>query len=119
MSRRIDHCALEVQLTAGSEEWTPVTGLSEAEWTGFAPAGCGVDQGRIIALPDNADSGLLDPDAPDRQWRFLDSDGQPLFQFLGYVDDRRPRKRGFIILGISTTPELLGAWSELQPAAAD
>lgn len=119
MSRRIDHCALEVQLTAGSDEWTPVTGLSEAEWTGFAPAGCGVDQGRIIALPDNADSGLLDPDAPDRNWRLLDSDGEALFQFLGYVDDRRPRKQGFIILGISTTPELLGAWSELQPAAVD
>lgn len=119
MSRRIDHCALEVQLTAGSEAWTPVTGLREAEWTGFAPAGCGVDQGRIIALPDDAESGLLDPDAPDQQWRLLDSDGEPLFQFLGYVDDRRPRKQGFIILGISTTPELLGAWSEIQPAAVD
>lgn len=119
MSRRIDHCALEVQLTAGSEEWTPVTGLSEAEWTGFAPAGCGVDQGRIIALPDEADSAYLDPDAPDQHWRLLDSDGEALFQFLGYVDDRRPRKKGFIILGISTTPELHGAWNELQPAAID
>lgn len=119
MSRRIDHCALEVQQTAGSDEWTPVTGLSEAEWTGFAPAGCGVDQGRVIALPDEADLRLLDPDAPDRMWRLLDSDDEPLFQFLGYVDDRRPRKKGFIILGISTTPELLGAWSELQPAAVD
>ena len=119
MSRRIDRCTLEVQLTPGSDEWTPVTGLSEAEWTGFAPAGCGVDQGRVIALPDEAGSELLDPDAPDRNWRLLDSEGEPLFAFLGYVDDRRPRKRGFIILGISTTPELLGAWSELQPATVD
>ena len=119
MSRRIDRCSLEVQLTPGSDEWTPVTGLSEAEWTGFAPAGCGVDQGRVIALPNDAESALLDPDAPDRTWRLVDSDGEALFQFLGYVDDRRPRKKGFIILGISTTPELHGAWSELQPAAVD
>lgn len=119
MSRQIDHCDLQVQLTAGSEEWTPVTSLSEAEWTGFAPAGCGVDQGRVIALPQEADSPLLDPDAPDRTWRLVDSHGEPLFQFLGYVDDRRPRKRGYIILGISTTPELLGSWTELQPAAVD
>ena len=119
MSRRIDHCDLQVQLTPGSEAWTPVTSLSEAEWTGFAPAGCGVDQGRIIALPDEPDSALLDPDAPDRVWRLVDAGGEPLFQFLGYIDDRRPRKRGYIILGISTTPDLLGAWMELQPAAAD
>ena len=119
MSRQIDHCDLQVQLTAGSEQWTPVTSLSEAEWTGFAPAGCGVDQGRVIALPQEADSPLLDPDAPDRTWRLVDSEGEPLFQFLGYVDDRRPRKRGYIILGISTTPELLGSWTELQPAAVD
>lgn len=123
MSRQIDHCELQVQLTPGSEDWTQVTGLSEAEWTGFAPAGCGVDQGRVIALPDEvpdeAATGLLDPDAPDRTWRLVDGAGEPLFQFLGYVDDRRPRKRGYIILGISTTPELLGAWTELQPAAVD
>ena len=119
MSRQIDHCDLQVQLTSGSEEWIPVTSLTQAEWTGFAPAGCGVDQGRVIALPQEADSALLDPDAPDRTWRLVDSDGEPLFQFLGYVDDRRPRKRGYIILGISTTPELLGSWTELQPAAVD
>lgn len=119
MSRQIDHCDLQVQLTSGSEEWTPVTSLTQAEWTGFAPAGCGVDQGRVIALPQEADSPLLDPDAPDRTWRLVDSEGEPLFQFLGYVDDRRPRKRGYIILGISTTPELLGLWTELQPAAVD
>lgn len=119
MSRQIDHCDLQVQLPSGSEEWTPVTSLSAAEWTGFAPAGCGVDQGRVIALPQEADSALLDPDAPDRTWRLVDGDGEPLFQFLGYVDDRRPRKRGYIILGISTTPELLGSWTELQPAAVD
>lgn len=119
MSRQIDHCDLQVQLTAGSEQWTPVTSLTQAEWTGFAPAGCGVDQGRVIALPQEADSALLDPDAPERTWRLVDSDGEPLFQFLGYVDDRRPRKRGYIILGISTTPELLGSWTELQPAAVD
>lgn len=119
MSRQIDHCELQVQLTPGSEDWTPVTSLHEAEWTGFAPAGCGVDQGRVIALPEYADSPLLDPDAPDRIWRLVDSEGEPLFQFLGYVDDRRPRKRGYIILGISTTPELLGSWTELQPAAVD
>ena len=47
----------------------------------------------------------------------VDGEGEPLFEFLGFVDDRRPRKQGFIILGISTTPELLGSWSELQPAA--
>lgn len=119
MSRRIDHCDLQVQLTPGSDEWTPVIGLSEAEWTGFAPAGCGVDQGRVIALPDEAEAAPLDPNAPDQNWRLVDRDGQPLFQFLGYVDDRRPRKKGRIILGISTTPELLGAWTELQPATVD
>jgi len=117
MSRQIDRCELQAQLTPGSEEWTTVTALREAEWTGFAPAGCGVDQGRIIALPEDPDSALLDPDAPDRTWRLVDGKGKPLFEFLGFVDDRRPRKRGFIILGISTTPELMGAWSELQPAA--
>ena len=119
MSRRIDQCDLQVQLTPGSDEWTPVTALREAEWTGFAPAGCGVDQGRVIALPDDAASALLDPNAPDQQWRLVDADGEALFQFLGYVDDRWPRKRGWTILGISTTPELLGAWIELQPAAVD
>ena len=118
MSRRIDHCGLQVQRTPGAE-WTPVAGLSEAEWTGFAPAGCGVDQGRVIALPDHADSPLLDPNAPDQKWRLVDERGEPLFEFLGYVDDRRPRKKGYIILGISTTPELLGAWTELQPATVD
>ena len=118
MARQIDTCSLEVQLTAGSDEWTAVTGLKEAEWTGFAPAGCGVDQGRVIALPEDSGSPLLDPDAPDRTWRLVDVNGDPLFQFLGYVDDRRPRKKGKIILGISTTPELLGAWTELQPATA-
>ena len=119
MARRIDHCDLQVQLTAGADDWTPVTVLSEAEWTGFTPAGCGVDQGRIIALPDHPNSALLDPDAPDRIWRLVDGEGEPLFQFLGYVDDRRPRKRGYIILGISATPDLLGAWTELQPATTD
>ena len=119
MSRRIDHCALEVRTTPGSEEWTPVTSLSEAEWTGFAPAGCGVDQGRVIALPEDGDAPLLDPNAPDQTWRLVAADGEPLFQFLGYIDDRRPRGKGKIVLGISTTPELLGAWTELQPAAAD
>lgn len=118
MSRRIDHCELQVQPTAGAE-WTSVTALSDAEWTGFAPAGCGVDQGRVIALPENSDSPLLDPNAPDQTWRLVDEQGEPLFEFLGYVDDRRPRKQGRIILGISTTPELLGAWTELQPAAVD
>lgn len=118
MSRRIDHCDLQVQPTPGAE-WTSVTALSDAEWTGFAPAGCGVDQGRVIALPDNADSPLLDPNAPDQTWRLIDEQGEPLFEFLGYVDDRRPRKKGRIILGISTTPELLGAWTELRPAAVD
>ena len=119
MSRQIDHCELQVLLVSGSEEWTAVTSLSEAEWTGFAPAGCGVDQGRVIALPEDASSDLLDPDAPDQTWRLVDRDGEPLFEFLGYVDDRRPRKPGYIILGISTTPELLGSWTELQPAAVD
>ena len=119
MSRRFDHCDLEVQLTPGSDEWTPVTVLSDAEWTGFAPAGCGVDQGRLIALPQDSSSAWLDPDAPDRHWRLIDAEGEPLFQFLGYLDDRRPRKQGYIILGISTTPELLGAWTELQPATVD
>lgn len=119
MSRRIDVCRLEVQASAGANEWTLVTGLSDVEWTGFAPAGCGVDQGRVIALPEDASAPALDPDAPDRQWRLVDSDGDTLFEFLGYVDDRRPRATGKIVLGISTTPQLLGAWSELQPAAAD
>ena len=118
MSRRIDHCELQVQPTPGAG-WTSVTALSDAEWTGFAPAGCGVDQGRVIALPDNADSPLLDPNAPDQTWRLLDQHEKPLFEFLGYVDDRRPRKKGYIMLGISTTPELLGAWTELQSAAVD
>ena len=118
MSRQIEHCKLQVQLRAGSEEWTTVTGLSDAEWTGFAPAGCGVDQGRIIATPDETGSELLDPNAPDRIWRLLDAHGEPVFMFLGYVDDRWPRKKGRIVLGISTTPELLGTWTELQPAAA-
>ncbi len=114
MSRRIDRCALQVQLTPGPDQWTQVTDLSAAEWTGFAPAGCGVDQGRVIAVPGQANSLLLDPNAPDRMWRLLDETGDPLFAFLGYVDDRRPRKRGQIILGISTTPELLGTWSGSQ-----
>ena len=118
MSRVIDHCQLQVQLTPGAD-WTPVTTLSEAEWTGFAPAGCGVDAGRVIALPADASAPQLDPNAPDQQWRLLDDAGEPLFQFLGFVDDRRPRGKGKIVLGISTTPELLGAWTELQPAAAD
>ena len=117
MSRRIDHCELQVRMEPAADEWTRVSGLSEAEWTGFAPAGCGVDQGRIIALPDEPESALLDPDAPDRVWRLVDDGGEPLFEFTGYVDDRRPRKKGRIILGISTTPDLLGAWVELQPAA--
>ena len=119
MARQIDTCSLQVQVTQGSDEWTPVTGLKEAEWTGFAPAGCGVDQGRVIAWPEDSGAPLLDPDAPDRTWRLVDANGDALFQFLGYVDDRRPRKKGKIILGISTTPELLGAWTELQPAALD
>lgn len=118
MSRVIDSASLQVQSEPGSEAWTTVTLLTEVEWTGFAPAGCGVDQGRIIARPDDSASDLLDPDAPDRTWRLLDASGQPLFEFLGYVDDRRPRANGKIVLGISTTPELLGAWRELQPAAA-
>ena len=119
MSRQIEYCELQVQLTPGSAEWTPVTGLSDAEWTGFAPAGCGVDQGRVIALPEDASSGMLDPNAPDRMWRLVDREGDALFEFLGYVDDRRPRPKGYIILGISTTPALLGSWTELQPAAVD
>ncbi len=118
MSRRIDHCDLQVQRSPGAE-WTSVTALSDAEWTGFAPAGCGVDQGRVIALPENADSPLLDPNAPDQTWRLVDAQGEALFEFLGYVDDRRPRQKGRIVLGISTTPELLGMWTELQPAAID
>ena len=134
MSRRIDQCELQVQresqvlLKASASEWATVTSLSDVEWTGFAPAGCGVDQGRVIAQPDQTDpadeagSPLLDPDAPDRQWRLRDSRGEVLFQFLGFVDDRRPRKQGYLVLGISTTPELLGAWSQLsepQSVAAD
>ncbi len=119
MSRRIEHCRLEMRESTGSDEWTAVTALSEVEWTGFAPAGCGVDQGRVIARPADASVAALDADAPDRVWRLVDSDGGALFEFLGYVDDRRPRAAGQIVLGISTTPELLGAWSELQAATAD
>ncbi len=119
MSRKIEAARLETQLEVGSADWTSVGLLSEAEWTGFAPAGCGVDQGRVIAWPDELESKLLDPDAPDRMWRLATLAGEPLFEFLGYVDDRRPRARGKIILGISTTPVLLGSWSELQPAHAD
>ena len=119
MARQIESCELQVQLTPGSDEWTAVTSLSDAEWTGFAPAGCGVDQGRVIALPADGSSALLDPNAPDRTWRLVDHEGEPLFEFLGYVDDRRPRQKGFIVLGISTTPELLGAWTALQPATAE
>lgn len=118
MSRRIDHCDLQVRRTP-SAEWTSVTALTDAEWTGFAPAGCGVDQGRIIARPEQADSALLDPNAPDQTWRLVDARGEPLFEFLGYVDDRRPRRPGRIILGISTTPELLGAWTDIQHAVVD
>ena len=118
MSRQINRCQLQVHSATHSDQWLTVTNLNDAEWTGFAPAGCGVDQGRVIALPEQADSHLLDPDAPDQRWRLVDVHGEPLFEFIGYLDDRRPRKRGYIILGISTTPELLGAWTELQPAAA-
>ena len=118
MSRTIDSASLQVQLEPGSETWMTVTLLTEVEWTGFAPAGCGVDQGRIIARPEDPGSDMLDPDAPDHTWRLLDGSGQPLFEFLGYVDDRRPRATGKLALGISTTPELLGTWRELQPAAA-
>ena len=117
MARHISQCRLEAETAPGT--WTPVTTLRQAEWTGFAPAGCGVDQGRVIATPDDRAHALLDPNADDRQFRLLDSDGEPIFQFLGYVDDRRPRAKGQIILGISTTPELLGAWRELQPATID
>ncbi len=115
MARQISDCQLEAETEPGT--WTSVTTLHDAEWTGFAPAGCGVDQGRVIASPDDAKHPLLDPNAPDRQFRLVDADGQPLFQFLGFVDDRRPRAKGQIILGISTTPELLGAWRELEAAA--
>ncbi len=119
MSRRIEHCRLEMQPAAGADDWTPVTALSDVEWTGFAAAGCGVDQGRVIARPADASLPALDPNAQDRLWRLVDSAGAALFEFLGYVDDRRPRAKGQIVLGISTTPQLLGAWSELQPATAD
>ena len=113
MARHISQCRLEAETAPGA--WTSVTTLHDAEWTGFAPAGCGVDQGRVIATPDDPKHVLLDPDAPDRQFRLLDPDGESIFQFLGYVDDRRPRAKGQIILGISTTPDLLGAWRELEP----
>ena len=115
MARQISQCRLEAETVPGT--WTPVVTLHEAEWTGFAPAGCGVDQGRVIATPDDPKHALLDPDAADRQFRLLDADGEPIFQFLGYVDDRRPRAKGQIILGISTTPELLGRWRELEPVS--
>ena len=117
MSRSIEACTLE--LCEGAV-WSAVTTLSDAEWTGFAPAGCGVDQGRVIAAPAEPEHPVFDPDAPDRRFRLVSPQGEPLFEFLGYVDDRRPRRKGAIILGISTTPELLGAWvQELAGASAD
>ncbi len=115
MARQISQCRLEAK--TAPDTWVPVTTLHEAEWTGFAPAGCGVDQGRVIATPEDPRHALLDPDALDRQYRLLDVEGEPLFEFLGFVDDRRPRGKGQIILGLSSPPELLGAWRELQPAA--
>ena len=117
MSRKIESCTLELR---ESGEWSAVTTLIGAEWTGFAPAGCGVDQGRVIATPAEAAHPLLDPNAPDRTFRLVSPEGEPLFEFLGYVDDRRPRPKGAIILGISTTPELLGSWTqELAEASGD
>ena len=117
MSRKIESCTLEVREGA---EWRAVTALSDAEWTGFAPAGCGVDQGRVIAVPAEPQHAILDPNAPDRDFRLIHPDGEPLFAFLGYVDDRRPRPKEAIILGISTTPELLGEWTqELAASSGD
>lgn len=117
MSRRIETCTLELR---EGGVWSAVTTLSDAEWTGFAPAGCGVDQGRVIATPAESDHPAFDPDAPDRTFRLVSPAGEPLFEFLGYVDDRRPRRKGAIILGISTTPELLGGWvQELAGASGD
>ena len=109
MSRTIASCTLEVRDGA---DWSVVTTMTNAEWTGFAPAGCGVDQGRVIAVPADPKHPILDPDAPDRTFRLLSTAGEPLFEFLGYVDDRRPRPKGAIILGISATPELLGEWTQ-------
>lgn len=117
MSRVIDRCTLEAR-PGESAAWSFAASLSQVEWTGFAPAGCGVDQGRVIADPADADAAILDPDAPDQWFRLLDQDGRPLFAFLGFVDDRRPRRKGAIVLGLSLAPELLGQWSELQPAPA-
>ncbi len=109
MSRQIDACTLEVREGA---DWSVVTAMADAEWTGFAPAGCGVDQGRVIATPAQPQHPLLDPNAPDRSFRLVSPQGEALFEFLGYVDDRRPRRKGAVVLGISTTPELLGAWTQ-------
>lgn len=117
MSRVIDRCTLEARPEA-SAAWSFAASLSQVEWTGFAPAGCGVDQGRVIADPADADAAILDPNADDQWFRLVDAAGAPLFEFLGFVDDRRPRRKGAIVLGISLTPELLGQWSELQPATA-
>ena len=115
MTTKIDSCTLEVQEGAA---WIVVTTLSDAEWTGLAPAGCGVDQGRVIANPADAQHPVLDPNADDRTFRLVSPDGEVLFQFLGYIDDRRPRPKGAIILGISTTPERLGAWAQQLTAPA-
>lgn len=115
MSRKIETCTLELR---EGGEWSAVTALTDAEWTGFAPAGCGVDQGRVIAVPAEAAHPLLDPNAPDRTFRLVSPEGEPLFEFLGYVDDRRPRAKGAIILGISATPELLGAWTQELAASS-
>ena len=115
MSRKIETCTLELR---EGGEWSAVMALSDAEWTGFAPAGCGVDQGRVIAVPAEAAHPLLDPNAPDRTFRLVSPEGEPLFEFLGYVDDRRPRPKGAIILGISATPELLGAWTQELAASS-
>ena len=115
MSRKIETCTLELR---EGGEWSAVTALSDAEWSGFAPAGCGVDQGRVIAVPAEAAHPLLDPNAPDRTFRLVSPEGEPLFEFLGYVDDRRPRPKGAIILGISATPELLGAWTQELAASS-
>ena len=117
MSRIIDRCTLEARRD-DSAAWAPAASLTDVEWTGFAPAGCGVDQGRVIATPAGADAVILDPQADDQWFRLVDPEGAPLFEFLGFVDDRRPRRKGAIVLGISLTPELLGAWRELQPANA-
>ena len=117
MSRIIDACTLESRADE-SAAWERAGELAQVEWTGFAPAGCGVDQGRVIATPADVDEAVLDPDAPDRWFRLVDADGGALFEFLGFADDRRPRRKGAIVLGISATPALLGAWEELQPAPA-